>query len=807
MKKYICIHGHFYQPPRENPWLEEVELQDSAYPFHDWNERVTSECYSRNATSRILNSQRKIANIVNNYAKISFNFGPTLLSWMEKKAPELYVQILEADSLSQKQFSGHGAALAQVYNHIVMPLANKNDKRTQVVWGIKDFEYRFKRKPEGMWLAETAADLETLDIMAESGIKFTILAPHQAKRVKRISAPDWVDVSGQRVDPKKPYLCHLPSGRSIAIFFYDGPMSRAAAFEGLLRNGDDFARRLDGGFDYAAGPGPQLVHIATDGETYGHHQQFADMALAYVINKIESENSGTLTIYGEYLEKFPPQSEVEIFENTSWSCCHGVERWKSDCGCNIGTNPSWNQKWRAPLRQALDWLRDEAIKTYTQEINNFVNDAWALRDAYIHVILNRNQKTIDHFIAQHVARTLSWQETVRVLKLLEMQRNAQLMFTSCGWFFDEISRIEPVQILKYAARVIQLVQETGGPDLEEDFLKILEKAESNEEEHKNGRDIYLSLVKPSVVNLLRVGAHYAVSSLFEDYPKEANVYCYTVIRRQYEKKEANRLKLCIGQGTVLSNITAEAMDVFFVGFHMGVHNLIRAIDRLAPEEYAKAEREILQAFDTKKIPDATKLIEKYFGHENYTIQHLFRNEQQKILDEVLKTTMGQIEASFTKIYEDHYPLMQIQKELPVKLPKVLSTVVEFVLNRELGNEIQKDPVDLKSIQVLAWELRRWSFSRDREFLSLVATEKINELIMRFFRDPSDAVLLEHITALLNVFKTLKFDINFWKAQNIFFSLKTTHYPEQKKKADAKDPRAMRWVSCFEMLGDFLGVAL
>lgn len=807
MKKYICIHGHFYQPPRENPWLEEVELQEGAYPFHDWNERITSECYSRNATSRILNSQRKIIKIVNNYAKISFNFGPTLLSWMEKKDPEIYESILEADRLSQKQFSGHGSALAQVYNHIVMPLANKNDKRTQIVWGIKDFEYRFKRKPEGMWLAETAVDLESLDLMAEHGIKFTILAPHQAKRVRKIDSTDWHDVSGQRVDPKKPYFCKLPSGKTIAIFFYDGPMSRAVAFEGVLISGDDFARRLDGGFDYAAGPGPQLVNIATDGETYGHHHQFADMALAYVTNKIEIENLATLTIYGEYLEKFPPKEEVEIFENTSWSCGHGVERWRSDCGCNIGTNPKWNQKWRAPLREALDWLRDESEKAYLQKINEFVSDPWALRDAYIDVILNRSRSNIDRFIAAHISRVLSWEETVKVLKLLEMQRNTQLMFTSCGWFFDEISRIEPVQILKYAARVIQLMSETGGLDGEEAFLKILEKAESNEEEHKNGRDIYLTLVKPSVVNLLRVGAHYAVASLFEDYPKEVGVYCYTVIRNEYKKKEASRLKLCIGQGTILSNITAEATDVFFVGFHMGVHNVIRAINRLPPEEYAKAEREILQAFDAKKIPDATRLIEKYFGHENYTIQHLFRNEQQKILDEVLKTTMGQIEASFTKIYEDHYPLMQIQKELPVRLPKVLSTVVEFVLNREMCEEIQKDPVNLKSIQVLAWELKRWSFSRDREGLSFVTTAKINKLMAQLSREPEDIVLMENVIALLNVFKGLKFDIDLWKAQNMFFDLRVKYYLEKKKKAQSSDPRATRWVSSFEMLGDFLGVAL
>jgi len=807
LQKYICIHGHFYQPPRENPWLEEVELQDSAYPFHDWNERVTDECYSRNATSRILNSQKKIIKIVNNYAKMSFNFGPTLLSWMEKKDPEVYADILKADKISQEKFSGHGSALAQVYNHIILPLANKHDKRTQIYWGIRDFEYRFKRKPEGMWLAETAVDLESLSIMAEYGIKFTILAPHQAKSVKPITSFDWFDVSGQRIDPKKPYLCYLPSGKSIAIFFYDGPMSRAVAFEGLLKSGDDFTRRLLGGFDYGNGQERQLVHIATDGETYGHHHRFADMALAYAINKIETENLATLTVYGEYLEKFPPQEEVRIFENTSWSCAHGIERWRADCGCCLGTNPKWNQKWRAPLRQALDWLNEEAAGVYASQLSPYVKDVWGARNAYIDVMLNRNEKNIEKFITEQVVKAVNETEKVKVLKLLEMQRNAQLMYTSCGWFFDELSRIEPVQILKYAARVIQLILELDERNVENNFLDLLANANSNEEEYKDGRDIYNSLVRPSVVGLLRVGVHYAVSSLFEDYPKETNVYCYSVIKDEYKKKEANRLKLCIGRGSVRSHITLEKTPVFFVGFHMGNHNMIRGIDCMSLGDYTRAEKEILDAFEARKIPETTRLIDKYFGHENYTIQHLFRNEQQKILDEVLKTTMEQIEGSFMEIYEQHYPLMQLQKELPVRLPKVLSTVVEFVLSHEMCQEIEREPLNLKRIQVLAWELKRWSFARDRDGMSLVTSARLSKLMEQLSWQQGDALFIENIVALLNILNTLKFDVNLWKAQNIFFDLRLTCYAEQKKRVQEGDRGSARWVSAFELLGEFLGVSV
>lgn len=807
MHKFICIHGHFYQPPRENPWLEEVERQDSAYPFHDWNERVTSECYSRNAASRILNAQKKIVNIVNNYARISFNFGPTLLSWIEKKDPELYADILKADKESRERFSGHGSALAQVYNHIILPLATSEDKRTQIFWGIKDFEYRFQRKPEGMWLAETAVDLESLDIMAEYGIKFTILAPHQAKAVRSLAGGSWIDVSGQRVDPKKPYLCRLPSGRSIVLFFYDGPIARATAFEGLLRSGDDFVQRLTNAFDHNSPQENQLVHIATDGETYGHHHQFADMALAYAVNKIEKEGLATLTVYGEYLERFPAQEEVEIFKNSSWSCCHGIERWRADCGCSIGTNPKWNQKWRAPLRLAMDWLQSEAVKVYARHMGDYTADIWSARNDYIEVMLDRQAKVVDQFVQAHVKRPVSDEEKVKILKLLEMQRNMQLMYTSCGWFFDEVSRIEPVQILKYAARVIQLIQEVDGLETEPGFLSLLEKALSNDDEYHDAREIYAALVRPSIVSLLRVGAHYAVASLFEDYAKETPVYCYQVIREDYKKREANRLKLCIGRGIVQSNITLEKMSVFFVGFHMGSHNVIRGVQRLEQGDYAQAEKDIMGAFDAKKIPDTTRLIEKYFGHENYSIQHLFRNEQQKILDEVLKTTMEQIEGTFMDIYDQHYPLMQIQKELPVKLPKVLSTVVDFVLTHEMCKEIQKEPLDLKRIQVLAWELRRWSFSRDREEVSLMTTARLNKLMTQLAKDPEDVILIENIVALLNIFNTLKFDVTLWKAQNIIFYLRRKYYLEKKSKARQGDLRSDRWASAIDLLAEFLGVAI
>jgi Alpha-amylase/alpha-mannosidase len=469
MERYICIHGHFYQPPRENPWLEEIEVQDSAYPFHDWNERITAECYATNGVSRILDGQNRIIQIVNNYARISFNFGPTLLSWMEQKAPSAYRAILAADRESQKYFSGHGSALAQVYNHIIMPLANRHDKYTQIFWGIRDFEKRFGRKPEGMWLAETAVDLETLDIMAELGIQFTILSPYQARRVRTQGSKQWQDVVGGHIDPTMAYLQHLPSGRTITLFFYDGPISQGVAFERLLSSGERFAHRLIGAFSDDR-HWPQLVHIATDGETYGHHHRFGEMALAYALHYIESNNLARITIYGEYLERHPPTYEVEILENTSWSCFHGIERWRSNCGCNSGNNPGWNQEWRAPLRNALDWLRDAITPAYDEIGRQLLRDPWAARNDYIAVILDRSSENIARFLEHHAIRKLHDAEKVTVLKLMELQRHAMLMYTSCGWFFDELSGIETVQIIQYAGRVIQLAEELFEQAIEAPFL-------------------------------------------------------------------------------------------------------------------------------------------------------------------------------------------------------------------------------------------------------------------------------------------------------------------------------------------------
>jgi alpha-amylase/alpha-mannosidase (GH57 family) len=503
MDRFICIHAHFYQPPRENPWLGQIEPQESALPFHDWNERITAECYSPNAASPILGAEGGVERIMNNYSKISFNFGPTLLSWMETHHPEAYGAIIHADKETRRNFSGHGSAIAQVYNHMIMPLADRRDKQTQVRWGIADFESRFGRHPEGMWLPETAVDIESLETLAEASIKFTLLGPHQAARARRIGQEGWSDVEGGRIDPRHPYICRLPSGRSINIFFYDRLISHAVAFEGLLHNGEGFARRLVEGFTDEEGA--QLVNIATDGETYGHHHRYGNMALAYCLDYIGSKKPASLTNYGEFLEKSPARFEVQIIENTSWSCAHGVERWRSNCGCSSQQVSGPSQAWRRPLREAMDWLRNELAALYEDEASKYLLNPWKARDEYISVILDQREGSANRFVSRHLKTSRSKDRKTSALDLLEMERYGMLMFTSCGWFWDEVSRIETVQILRYAARAMQLARAVTGADLEPQFVRMIQAAPSNNPTFLNGGGVYRLLVKPAVVE--NVGRH------------------------------------------------------------------------------------------------------------------------------------------------------------------------------------------------------------------------------------------------------------------------------------------------------------
>ncbi|HJX13728.1 MAG TPA: DUF3536 domain-containing protein [Dehalococcoidales bacterium] len=805
MERYICIHGHFYQPPRENAWLEYVEWQDSAYPYHDWNERITTESYMPNTCSRILDGDGFITRIVSNYARISFNFGPTLLAWLEKEAPEVYRAIIDADKQSMESFSGHGSALAQAYNHIIMPLANRRDKYSQVIWGIRDFQYRFGRAPEGMWLPETAVDLETLDIMAEMGIRFTILAPHQAGRVRRIGTERWKSVADASIDTTRPYLVRLPSGKKINVFFYDGPISQAVAFQDVLKSGDQFANRLVGAFR-ADSDRPQLVHIATDGETYGHHHRFADMALAFALHHIESNKLARLTNYGEYLEKHPPAHQVEIIEKTSWSCVHGIDRWWSDDGCNTGGHPGWNQKWRTPLRNSFDWLRDSLAGKCEEKARQFLKDPWAARDDYIDVILDRSPDSVTKFLNKHAGHDLNEGEKIAVLKLMELQRHAMLMYTSCGWFFDELSRPEPVQVIQYAGRVVQLAQELFGDDVEESFLKLLEQARSNIPEQGDGRRIYEHLVRPAMIDLTKVAAHYAVSSIFEEYSQETGVYCYRINNEDRQTTDCGKSKLAVGRARVTSEITGETAVLSFGVFHFGGHVINAGVRSYRGEEaYRAMVQETIQSCATADFPEVIRLLDRHFGSTAYSLKSLFRDEQRKVLGYILESTMSEIETAYRQLYEYHYPPMRFLSELGGPVPKAFHSAAELILNIDLHRAVNSETIDAGVVRNLVETAASWQVDLDTVGIGYDFKENLERMMVEQVAAPGDADNLKKVLDAVALARRLPFPVDLWKVQNLYWGMLQSVYPEFKRKAGGGDQPAGAWVKDFGALGEQLSI--
>lgn len=805
MERFVCVHGHFYQPPRENPWLEAIEVQDSAYPYHDWNERITAECYATNARSRILDDERRIEQIVNNYERISFNVGPTLLAWLEGAAADVHAAILEADRRSMDRFDGHGSAIAQAYNHMILPLATSRDRRTQVRWGIADFRRRFGRAPEGLWLPETAVDLETLDILADAGIAFTILAPHQAARVRGPGDRSWHDVGAGGIDPSMPYDVALPSGRHIAVFFYDGPISRAVAFEGLLDNGEQFAQRLLGALSDERS-GPQLVHIATDGETYGHHHRFGEMALAFALHRIEHGQEAELTNYGAYLAHYPPTQEAEIVERTSWSCAHGVDRWWRDCGDSTGLHPGWTQAWRTPLREALDWLRDTLADPYEQAAGQLLRDPWAARDDYIAVILDRSDASLEAFFTAHAGRDLRGEDRTTALRLLELQRHALLMYTSCGWFFDDLSGIETVQVIQYAGRVVQLAADALGVNVEEDFLARLERAKSNISEHADGRRIYERFVRPARVTPDAVGAHYAISSLFESYPDRARLYCFTADREDSRKAEAGRASLAVGRVTITSDITRASHRLSFGVLHLGDHNLNGGVREFSgADAYEAMAAELEEAFGRADFPEVIRAMDRHFGESSYSLQSLFRDEQRKVVRQVLDTTLGEVESAYRQIYERHIPLMNFLADLGAPLPVPLEAAAAFVVNANLRLALAADNLDVPRVRALLEEAGTRHVTLDTATLEFTLRRTIERMMAQLASAPHDQDLLDRVAAAVTLAGALPFEVNFWQVQNAYYDLLEREYPAQRARGADGDGDAARWVNRLRELGAALSV--
>lgn len=801
---YITVHGHFYQPPRENPYLNAIERQPSATPYHDWNERIHYECYRPNAFARVLNDHEEVIGIVNNFEYLSFNIGPTLMSWLERHDIEVYQRIIEADRKSCERLDGHGNAIAQVYNHMILPLANERDKLTQIRWGKADFRARFGRDPEGMWLAETAVDYATLEALVSEGIRFIILAPSQAQRCRLLPTeqhpnPEWIEVGGSQIDPVQPYRCYLRGESSTAeaevhdselshpyidIFFYDGPISRDMGFSDVLSSAGHLTGRIAQAIrgDHRSA---QLIAVATDGETFGHHKGGTEKALAYVFTEEFSKRSWTVTNFAHYLSINPPTWEVELKPVTAWSCSHGVDRWQEDCGC--GGGGGWHQKWRRPLRDSLDWLRDQLIRVYEDAGRKFFTDPWVTRDDYIQVILNRSPVNMNRFFARHQQRKLTGAEKVDALRLLEMQRHTLLMYTSCGWFFDEISRPEGTQILRYAARAIELAGDVAGVQLEKGFVKRLALAPTNVDCFHNGAEVYRQLVIPAQVSLEQVAAHYAITSLFTSYPRDERVYCYAVHQLDYQLQRLGTLTLAVGQIQLTSEITWESHHLVFAVLHLGgwdFHCCIRSFS--GRRNYTQMKDSLFEAMRQASAAQTILTMNRFFDDRSYSLQDLFAEERHRIMRLLSQETLTRLDQLYTQVYRDNYGVLAAFHRDALAVPQELQVAAEIAISHRAINALQtlereasdfplSNPqlclshiVDLEAIANEAEHLHcQLKLPEIQQILERLVYRSLWSLFTRFNSETVEADV-QWVERLLNLAEKLHLHLSLDRAQELFF---------------------------------------
>ena len=800
-KKYLTIHGHFYQPPRENPWIEEIEIQDSAAPNHDWNEKIAWQCYSPNGASRIVNGSNSIIEISNNYQYMSFNFGPTLLSWLEKYNPEAYQRILRADFNSRELYNGHGCAIAQVYNHIIMPLANQNDKITQVIWGLKDFQKRFNRNSEGIWLAETAVDAQTLEVLIDCGVKYTILSPYQAKCVNKIGEKNWQDVSWGTIDPSKAYRYYVEGTNKekyIDLFFYDGSISKSVAFDNLLQDGKKFSYRLNDGYVESRNSA-QIINIATDGESYGHHTKFGDMALAYVLRVGAKDLGFTITNYGEFLEKHPPEYEVDIKPVSAWSCCHGVGRWMDDCGCSTGAQPHWNQKWRKPLRQALDYLRDELIKLCSIEGSKYYKGFWQARNNYIDVILNRSIENINKFFKENAKKNLNANDKVKALKLMEIQRFTQLMYTSCGWFFADISGIETTQIMKYAARAMELAGEFSKENYEKTFLSILQKAKSNIVEFGNGKDIYNRWVKPSSVGFDKITAQYAIETSFENEKKQDaphQLYCYKIKKSNNKKYTNSNDSLYFGKIEIISDITLEKKEMSYVMLQTQDYNFYCAVKEYTCQDDFNLERkEILKVFEKNNMIDTLQSIELYFGSKFHSLKDIPIDRRKTILENLINSRLQKTAKTYEDLYDDLLNPISYLNDLGMDIPESFRICAKYTLISNLIEELQSittytDKHKLQKCHKIKELTDKFHIKLNNSKAKEILSSNLINLLTKL-RNQTTIKNTQELLGFFELLEKLQIETLISKAQDIFYEMFCLDFEEFFEEISKKHPKDTR----------------
>jgi alpha-amylase/alpha-mannosidase (GH57 family) len=790
--RFLCIHGHFYQPPRENPWTGTIHIQKSAYPYHDWNERITRECYGPNTRSRLHGDNGYIKKLVNNYEYISFNYGPTLLSWMEKNNPWIYSQIIEADKKSCETFGGHGNAIAQVYNHIIMPLATEKDKITQVKWGLADFSHRFGRKAEGMWLAETAVNKETLRVMAMEGVRFTILSPFQAHMVRDIShdKSEWQDVSGGRVDYLRPYRCFLTEDRSlyIDIFFYNGPLSKAIAYEKLLGSGEVFLRKIIEAYPSEINT-PALVSMATDGESYGHHFKFGEMALTWVLDTVKHQDDITLTNYGEFLEKYPPENEIKIIENSAWSCAHGIERWRSNCGCSVSQHPGWTQSWRTPLRDGLDWLNVQLSTIFEKESKGLLKNCWEARNSYISVILNPDEDEKNKFIQRHSLKPLTEKEKIKIFRLLESQKFALFMFTSCGWFFDDISGLEAVQILMYAKKAIDLFEAFSHEDLEKGLMDYLKKAVSNDQKYMNGLEVYNKKVLPLKYNMASLSANYAMLCVMDQ--NHGLEWLKNIVNPCNEKRG-------IAGGNTIYYFETDDPDILDKDFKIccvsveTIDNELKCISGKTSKDNQKLIEEMIEGIlsSNGQILNLDTFSKYLFDSNTFTMEDMMPDVRSEIVD-ILST--GLENRFFGTVYErpqEMYTYIKYLTSADKNLPDNLVNSVQSIANdlfMKLFKYSGDTPINYNEIEYLLSLFEKES--DDEESISinrivfdpvcLLQQDRIVKSIERFLkrqialiRENNINLYLNNILNSLVFIQKYKLNPDLWQFQNLFDDLRS-----------------------------------
>jgi alpha-amylase/alpha-mannosidase (GH57 family) len=805
VKPAICIHGHFYQPPRENPWLDTIELQDTAHPYHNWNEKISAECYSQNSFSRILNEEKKIRKVLNNYSYISFNIGPTLINWLRKNDFETYQAIIDADKISRSRFSGHGSAIAQAYNHIIMPLANRNDKITQVKWGIADFVFHFDRYPEGMWLPETAVDIETLEILAENNIKFTILAPHQVHAIKQIQAEQWQVKKSHDVDVTRTYLCKLPSGNHIHIFIYNGAISHAVGFGTLLNDGKAFAERL---VEAGSGGGhrPKLVSIATDGETFGHHHRFGDMALAFALNYIYEKDLANLTIYGEYLEKYPAEYEIQIHEFTSWSCPHGVKRWFTDCGCNFGIQPGWNQKWRLPLRTSLDWLRDQINQYLEIHFSSNFKDFWRARNDYALVMLNRQDFVIQSFLNQQLNIDREKTDYTFFIKLMELQRLMMLMYTSCGWFFDDIGNIESVQVLRYAVKTLEIFENVSGQNIRNEFYNRISEAVSNLPDKKNALYLIENKILPGRVDVFRAGIHFAISLFYYGSLEKVEKFHYSVKKDYSEKITLSGLVVLIGRFNIKDTVTLEPVTFQFIALEKSSFNVqTYATISMSSTEFDNVIKKIKKMIADSEYDQIPACVAGYFK-KPYSLNHLFKDEQTKIAQLKLNQALNELARSRNSIFFRNLKTITFLSRNKVNLPIQIVSMMSGVFTKKILEVFNSEKINTKILEKYLKKAEKLSVILYVDEIEFTASGKIYQLMNEVLRINHNIDTFKEIYLVLEILDKSYLELDIWKAQNIYFKLTELKLPEYQAKAGQGDKNALEWISIYKKMGTILKIA-